>query len=155
MENFEIGVECCWSKHKFVAGESAMKCLTCEKVMTNQAWEEKERCFLGHTNTVPALATNPSSVRNPSNISSSPQPPRRSERPLRWRDENPPVVRPRPRTQLRWRDANSPVTRPRPRTRTQLRWQDPATNKIFKWQIIVALGICLVFVLVIIMLFIK
>lgn len=154
MDTFEVGIECCWSKHKFIAGERAMKCLTCEKVMTNEAWEEKERCFLGHRNAVVSIATNTSSARrNPSNISSSPQPPHRAERPLRWREGNPPVTRPRPRTELRWRDANPPVTRPR--ARTQLRWQDPPTNKILKWQIIVALGMCLVFILVIIMLFIK
>jgi hypothetical protein len=154
MQTFEVGVECCWSKHKFVAGERAMKCLTCEKVMTNEAWEEKGRCFPGHTNAVSAIATNSTSVRRtPSNISSPSQPHRRPERPLRWRDENPPVTRPRPRTQLRWRDENPPVTRPRPRT--QLRWQDAPNNKTLKWQIIVVVGICLVLLLVIIMLFIK
>jgi hypothetical protein len=154
MDTFDVGIECCWSKHKFVAGERAMKCLTCEKIMTNEAWEEKERCFLGHTNAVASLATNTSSVRrNLNNISSSPQPPPRPERPLRWRDENPPVTRPRPITQLRWRDENQPVTRPR--CRPPLRWQDSPTNKTPKWQIIVTLGIFLVLSLIIIMLFIK
>jgi|JFJP01.1.fsa_nt_gi hypothetical protein len=154
METFEVGVVCVWDGHKFVAGERAMKCLTCNKIMTNRAWEEKGKCFLGHTNAVPALATNPSSVRrNPSNISSSPQPPRRAERPLRWREENPPVTRPRSRTQLRWRDENPPVTRPS--SRTQLRWRDVPTNNTRKWQIIVGLGIGLVLLFIIIMLFIK
>jgi hypothetical protein len=154
METFEVGVLCLWTGHKFVAGERGMKCLSCEKIMTNQAWEQQGKCFVGHTNAVPAVATNPVSVtRIPSTINSPPQPPRRPERPLRWRDENPPVTRLRSRPQLRWRDENPPVTRPK--HRTQLRWQDSPTNKTPKWQIIVTLGICLVLLLVIIMLFIK
>ena len=154
METFEVGVACCWSGAKFVVGEEGMKCLTCGRVMINPAWEEKRKCFLGHTNVVPAIATNPaSSRRTSSNTRLSSQQPRRHRQSLRWRDENPPVTPTRPRPPLRWRDENPPVTRPS--SRTQLRWRDIPNNNNSKWQIIVGLGICLVLLLVIIMLFIK
>ncbi|MBC6434590.1 hypothetical protein FM036_30280 [Nostoc sp. HG1] len=154
METFELGVVCCWSSHKFVVDEEGMKCLTCGRVMTEGDWEEKRKCFLGHTNVVPARASNPvSSRRSLNNTRLSSQQPRRHGQSLRWRDENPPVTRSRPRPELRWREENPPVNRPRPRT--QLRWRDVPTNNTPKWQIIVALGICLVLLLVIIMLFVK
>jgi len=94
MENFEAGVACCWSGHKFVAGERGRKCLTCGKVMTNQAWEEKRKCFSGHTNIVLATAINP-------NVSRLTRPITR----LEWRD--PPLVSARPRRKLKWRDART------------------------------------------------
>ncbi|MBW4497492.1 MAG: hypothetical protein KME26_31395 [Oscillatoria princeps RMCB-10] len=59
LETFQAGVACCWTAHKFVANERGMKCLTCEKVMTNQAWEVKGKCILGHTNAAPAIAIYP------------------------------------------------------------------------------------------------
>jgi hypothetical protein len=126
METFEAGVKCCWSTHKFVADERGMKCLTCEKVMTNQAWEEKGECRLGHTNAVPAIAIYPRSSRNPTPHTRTP----RSRLELQWRDPPPPVQRPRARYQLRWRDAKTPFPQ--------------------KWQIIVISAISgfLVFVIV-------
>ena len=133
MENFEIGVACCWRGYKFVAGELGMKCLTCGKVMTNQSWEEKGKCFSGHTNAVPAIAINPMSSRNPTPHILPGQ--RRDE--LRLQD--PPPVR--PRRQLQWRDP--PPVRPR----RQLQWRDAKTKK---WKYIAISAIGLVVLLVII-----
>lgn len=109
MENFEVGTACCWTKRKFVAGERAMKCLTCGIVTTNMAWEEKRKCFHGHTNSVSAIAVNP-------NVLPSPRPPR-----LVFQDL--PPVRPRRRRQLEWRDP--PPVRPR----RQLEWRDIKTTQ--------------------------
>jgi len=91
MENFEAGVKCCWTGHKFVAGEQGMKCLTCGLVTKNPAWEEKRQCFRKHTNSILAIARSP----NQSNPSI-----RRQQ--LVWRDL--PPVRQRSIRKLKWQD---------------------------------------------------
>jgi hypothetical protein len=92
MENFEVGVKCCWTGHKFFVGEQGMKCLTCGLVTKNQAWEEKRQCFRKHTNSIPAIARNP-------NQSS----PSIRRQPLVWRDSLP--IRQRSIRKLKWQDS--------------------------------------------------
>lgn len=61
-ENIEADSRCCWSWHKFVVGEQKMKCLSCSKAMTKDAWEEKQRCFCGSTNVVRGIALSANNV---------------------------------------------------------------------------------------------
>ncbi|WP_157462495.1 hypothetical protein [Crinalium epipsammum] len=64
--------------------------------MTNEAWEEKGKCFFGHTNSTFAIAGNITIL--------SPVRPRTR---LEWRDVNPPPVMSRSRTRLKWRDVKT------------------------------------------------
>lgn len=43
METFEPDTKCCWTSHSFRANEQGMKCLSCKKVITNDALEERRR----------------------------------------------------------------------------------------------------------------
>jgi len=146
METFEVGTACCWSCHKFDPDERGMKCLTCGKVMTNDAWEEKRQCFLGHTNAVPAIASNSTSSIRLGNSRLSSEPPRQPRPEISWRPPPFPTPVPpsHPRRQLNWRDAPPPVSPPRPRQtrrRHELRWREPKTSALQKWQIFVMLVI--------------
>ena len=158
METFAVGTACCWTGYKFGAGEQAMKCLSCEKVMKTSAWEEKPLCRCGSNNFVPARASNSTSSIRLGNSTSSSDPPRQPRpeiswetppppsvtpprpRPtLNWQDPPPPVTPPRPRRQPNWRDSPPPVTPPRPRqTRRshELRWREPKTPALQKWHVI-------------------
>jgi len=154
METFAVGTTCCWTHYKFVAGEQAMKCLTCQKVMKTSAWEQKLLCRCGSTNFVPARASNStSSIRLGNSRSSSDPPPQpRPEISREPPPPPPPVTPPRPRRQLNWRDTPPPVTLPRSRqTRRshELRWRELKTPALQKWQIILmsAIGVFLVIVL--------
>lgn len=139
MENFEVGTACCWTGHKFVAGERGMKCRVCEKVMTVQAWDEKGKCFLGHTNAVSSSATNSFTPRT----SRTPRTPRISSngphQQLRWRDCPSPISSGRPPQQLRWRDSPLPVnpTNRSPRTPVSV----PQNLRRPKWQVILIAAI--------------
>ena len=146
METFAVGTACCWTGYKFVAGEQAMKCLTCEKVMKTSAWEEKSKCRCDSTNVVSARASNSTSSIRLGNSRSSSDPPRQPRPESSWETlpPPPPVTSPRPRRQLNWRDPPPPVTPPRPRqTRRshELRWREPKTPALQKWQIFVMLAI--------------
>lgn len=153
METFAVGTACCWTGYKFVAGEQAMKCLTCPNVMKTSAWEEKSKCRCGSTNVVPARASNSTSSIRLGNSRSSSDPPRQP-RPEISRETPPPptpVPPPRPRRQLNWRDPPPPVSPPRPR-QTQgsdrLRSREPKTLVLQKWHVILmsAIGGFLAFV---------
>lgn len=122
MENFEAGVKCPLTQHKFVAGEQGMKCSNCQRVMKNSAWEIQKYCFCGSTNAVSATAQSVNRTRasNPvQSITSS-------------------------RRQLVWRDA-APVGRPRGERR-QLTWRDSRDNK-HKIILISAISLVVLFVL--------
>lgn len=153
METFAVGTACCWTGYKFVAGEQAMKCLTCEKVMKTSAWEEKSKCRCDSTNVVSARASNSTSSIRLGNSRSSSDSPRQPRPEISWGTPPPPtpVSSYRPRRQLNWRDPPPPVTPPRPRqTRRshELRWREPKTPALQKWQILLmsAIGGFLVFV---------
>ncbi|NMG60027.1 hypothetical protein E1H12_16250 [Geitlerinema sp. P-1104] len=146
METFAVGTACCWTSHKFVAGEQGIKCLTCGKVMTNSAWEEKSQCRCSSTNIVPAIASNSTSSLCLGNSRSSSNPPSQTT-PEISRSTLPrprPISSPRPRRQLNWRDSPPPVPLPRSRpTRRshKFKWREPKTRALPKWQVILMLGI--------------
>lgn len=152
MENFEVGTACCWTGHKFVAGEEGMKCVTCEKVMSAQAWQEKRKCFLGHTNAVAARASNASTGRT-RRIPSHPS--RRRTQQLRWRDPSPPVPSSRRTPQLRWRDSPPPVNPPTPLPRIPIPITPNQNLLRQKWQVILISALSGFFIFVSVSLLIK
>lgn len=153
METFAVGTACCWTGHKFAAGEQAMQCLTCKKVVTESTWEKKLPCRCGSTNFVPAIASHvisPMRLRNSELSSDLPRQPRTK---INWETLRSPTQVPPsyPRRQLNWRDPSPPTIPLRPRqTRRsrELRWRDPKPPSLQEWQVILisCIGGFLVFV---------
>lgn len=71
MENFEPGIQCPWTSYTFSVNDYGRKCLSCGRVITLNAWQEKGRCYCGNTFLIEAVARASTPTRIPRTTTSS------------------------------------------------------------------------------------